>query len=85
MSTLGKIEWACQDIGSSHPLPYRSGGAYQNGNLVRTKIIMEMFCKEFFHERDTYYLMQQGGVISFADSESFLVSYCEYISGLNND
>jgi len=54
MSTLGKMEWACQDIGTSHPLPYRSGGAYQSGNLG-------------------YYLMQQGGVISFADSESFLV------------
>jgi leucine-rich repeat transmembrane neuronal protein 1/2 len=55
MTSLGQVEWFCQDIGVSHPLPYRSGTSpYQPTNLG-------------------YYLMQQGGVISFSDPESFLV------------
>jgi len=55
MVSLGKVEWQCQDIQSSHPLPYRSSSNYHSGNMM------------------DYYLKQQGGVISFTNSESYLI------------
>ena len=54
MTVVGDLEWKCEDVDSSQPLPFRSSSVYSN-NLG-------------------YYLMQQGGVISFSDSPSYLVS-----------
>ena len=34
MSSLGAIEWECQDIRTSHPLPFRSGAPFHTNNLV---------------------------------------------------
>ena len=55
MSVAGDLEWSCQDVHTSQPLPFRSSSPYQSSSLG-------------------YYLMQQGGVISFSDSQSYLVS-----------
>ena len=55
MSVAGDLEWSCQDVHTSQPLPFRSSSPYQSNSLG-------------------YYLMQQGGVISFSDSQSYLVS-----------
>ena len=55
MTTIGNVEWKCQNIQTSHPLPYRSSSNYHSSQMG-------------------YYLLQQGGVISFSDPESYLVS-----------
>ena len=84
MTNLGSVEWLCKDIKSSLPLHYRSSNSYHSNKLVKicTIKIQRAFKKYFIFQG--YYLMQQGGVISFSDSESFLVRIAN-IWGLQRD
>ena len=78
MTSLGTMEWACKEIKASLPLHYRSSNSYHSNKLVKMALL-ELEDEDFMFQG--YYLMQQGGVISFSDSESFLVRIAN-ISGL---
>ena len=73
VSTLGSLAWTCSDLAASAPLPYRSAGpGYSSHNkLVSTAAGSSVL---HVHGVQGYYLMQQGGVISFSDPDSYLVS-----------
>ena len=73
VTTLGSLAWTCSDLAASAPLPYRSAGP---GYSSHNKLVSTAAGSSVLHVYGVqgYYLMQQGGVISFSDPDSYLVS-----------